>query len=755
MAANDWQRAGTGLLMPRGISSVLVPSEDSAGKIENFALTQEGTLRSCPPPCEYHPTSYGVGGPDSTDYTKPHRGLFHAIVEGRDILLGHFNNGIYVHEGWVPQWRLLLGPSGSGAEQETAFPQDTNIARWNTQFTFTGSYIVITIQGGRSWAYNGDMLLPLGYKSAPSPPVGLGPLSAPRNLTVSMAYQEAANTSGYAYDGRRMPQVFGPNRIGSINTASPGYATGSGGTNAVNKNGGTLETGAWNYATQFIDAFGNLSPVSGPSNLVTCARWDNWDPDNNAGGAQGQSASRLRLQLAAQGVPRGPDGTVGRILLRTKDQAGSGIPGLFEIPNTVGSGALSYATLPDNSSTFFPDNVPDTAIVKRATEVDPVPNFRLSCMAYGRLWVGNWPGQRTAVRPSLVGQFGTFPSGMVYTIDPDGTELTGMHMTRAGLLCFTDSSTAVVVPTDGSGDQFIRKTLSTTQGCVAPDSIETLPNGETVWLGREGFYAFDGESIRMLSLDIKEEVISRVNYAAASRSVAAVAKEMGEYRCWVPSDGSVYNNLGVVYSPGLGFRTLTYAEVEAVCTTRDPRQYMLALGRCNTGGNGTQTPSVWVLDHSTGSDLVVDQPTAIFETAWLTASNSERRSTAYSVSLLVRCTGDFTPTVTVCRDWRRYPEFEATAFALVDDADEPPMWDDTTDDGATWNGKARRDWDKVYDDLRWPRRRPRWGRIDIQVPSCETYKLRIVFQGDIEIVGFKGYHVDSHKGGAAIARGEG
>jgi len=756
VAADDWQRQSTGFQQPRGISSALVPSEGSAGEIRNMVLTDDGTLRSAQPPCEYHPSTYGSGqgAPADTNYSKPHDGIFHAVVDGRDILLAHFNGGIYVHEGWVPQWRLLIGSSGSGAEIETAFPSAGNRAKWNTQFCFVGGYVVIVPQGGRAYAYDGKKIMPLGYVVRPSAPVGLGPISTSENVFSGGGatydyFQDRANVAGYSHDGRRMPQVFGPNRIGSINSgpASSMNASFNSG-DSRNKYGGVLEFGTWHYALQLIDDFGNMSPQSPLSAAVTVSKDDNWDLQQLTGAARSETADKLRVQLGAAGLENGRDGTVGKVLLRTKDQAGSGIPGLFEVPGNISTSYLGFATIQDNVTPFFPDNVPDTALVKRAEDVDPVPLFRLCTMAYGRMWIANWDGGRTSVRPSMPGRAGTFPSGMVYEIDPVAEEVTGLHATRAGLLCFTEASTAIITPTDGSGDMFIRRTLSTKQGCVAPDSIATLPNGLTIWLGREGFYAFDGERIRLISEDVRTEIIRYINFAHASNSVAAVTAH-GEYRCWVPFEGGEFPQMGIVIDGALDFRLLDYAEVNAVCVTKDYRQYMLALGRVFTDG-GTLTPSVWVLDHSTASATVtVDQPTAVFETAWLTAGNSERRKSARSLKLLVRATGNFTPTVRVMRDWREYPKYDQIEDPpeLIPGEDVPVLWNVTE-----LGSKDRRQYDNVHDNKRWARRRLYWIALDAFVPDCEVYKVRIEYAGDMEIVGFKGYHVDSHHGGISHSR---
>ena len=42
-----------------------------------------------------------------------------------------------------------------------------------------------------------------------------------------------------------------------------------------------------------------------------------------------------------------------------------------------GRHASALATLPDNVSDFYPDNIPDAWLTRTITEVDPVPQFKL------------------------------------------------------------------------------------------------------------------------------------------------------------------------------------------------------------------------------------------------------------------------------------------------------------------------------------------------------------------------------------------
>ena len=105
---------------------------------------------------------------------------------------------------------------------------------------------------------------------------------------------------------------------------------------------------------------------------------------------------------------------------------------------------------------------------------------------------------------------------------------------------FTETSTFLIRPSD-DGLQFIMQTVSTFVGCSAPSSIKTLPTGAVVWLGRGGFYRFDGEGLVLISEPI-DSVISTLTASRLVQACADVDPGSHEYRCWVAADGSVDND---------------------------------------------------------------------------------------------------------------------------------------------------------------------------------------------------------------------
>jgi hypothetical protein len=273
-----------------------------------------------------------------------------------------------------------------------------------------------------------------------------------------------------------------------------------------------------------------------------------------------------------------------------------------------------------------------------------------------------------------------------------------------------------------------------------------MPDGSVVWLGREGFFRYDGQDITMISQDIKENVLSRINRGWKLQAVAAVDPVMGEYRCWIPVDGSQTNNLCVVFD-GQSWRERTDCELQAVCVTRDYRQLMLGLGSA-PGAND----SLWVLDRE-GVDLnpVTRQP-AIIETTWLRNATSARRSSPARVRLWFRETGSGTVTVESMRDWREHPSFQAEGEdpKLYPEDDAPPFWD-TLDWDETTKDELREQ--QTFQTQNFVRRRPYWTSLDIHLPSCEVFKLRLTVTGDAEFIGLIHEVYDRDKGGIVSAGG--
>jgi len=757
-------RIKLGPTLPRVESGKILSPINVAGQIKNMYFTESGTLRSVWGPVEYVPSKYidDQQASYTVTYPDPLLGIFHCRLKGgpRDVLLAHFGDYIYEHQGWDAGeddrvWQRLIGPKAlvNPPVYAADFPENDSRPSFLTQFEATPTGVVIVPQGGRAYFFDGRVVMPLGYSEIPGPPRGQGPLT--KKGGTATEDEDSPNAGGYSHNGTYPDnnQVMGSYRLGSIRNDMafpPSVAS-----RKINVLGGILESSEWRCAVQFIDMWGNISPLSELSNPVRLDKQQNTVRAVN--NEADESSDRLRYQILWSSVPSGPDGTVGRILCRTRDLKNSGIPGIFEVRNYSTTGNLGFATMPDNTTSIFPDNIPDSWLIKEPVDPVPVPMFRLCRMAFGRLWIANWPGGEGVMRPSSPMFWGTFPKDEEIVPDPRGDAITAMWSTQFGLLAFTDTSTFLVLPNE-KGDGFRAATLHSGVGCVSPDSIKTLPSGITVWLGRAGFYAYAGEKIEKISNPIEESVIRRLNKARALRSCAAVDERSGEYRCSIPVDGSAVNNLLVVFD-GEGWRERDDVKVSAMCATRDHRNYTLALGEVSCTNTSTGLPedktSVWVLD-STGKGVYEPiQRESVVETTWMQAAKSFNRNSPVRVRVWLRETTAGSLSVTVYRDWRKYPVLEtAVSPELYPSDDPPPFWDAATL-GGSYEDELRPNAEGEEIPLSWVNRRPHWVVADFMAPASEVYKLRFSYTGDWDFIGIMFEELAADAGGANVPGGRG
>ena len=360
-------------------------------------------------------------------------------------------------------------------------------------------------------------------------------------------------------------------------------------------------------------------------------------------------------------------------------------------------------------------------------------------MAFGMLWIANWSGGEGVIRHSAPLFWGTFPKNTEIIPDPTGAHITGMWTCKFGLLVFTESSTFLVQP-NSEGTGFRAATLNRKVGCVSPDSIDTLPNGLTIWLGDKGFYAYDGKEVKLISSDITDNVIRRINRGYRLQSCAAVDMTMGEYRCAVPVDGSIKNNLTVVYD-GTGWRERDDVKMQADATNTE------------TSASVPDMPSVWLLDHDGRGVFEADQHEGVVETHWLKTAKSFRRTTPLRVKIWLRETIKGDLSVEVYRDWRSHPLVEtAVSPQLYPTDDPPPFWKEEIL-GDTHVDHMRPNSEGTAINNFWTKRRPHWVVADVMVPAAEVYKFRLKYTGDWDFVGIVFEELDSAGGGAKIPSG--
>lgn len=755
--------AAMGPYLLRVQSGKMFLPNDLAHEVKNMYPLEEGTIRSIWGPAAYVPIKKDATGgivrlfpgtsphsanplletnPNLPVYGSTQHGIFHVNLKNnsRSVLLLHTGAELWEFQGWKRNWRRLLSdPRGShGLRDELR--NDTK-ARFPTQFESTGNGVVIVPQEGRSYFYDGDTIAPLGFSEIPGTPVSMGPGDSALG-TATLTDVSGSNDTDYAHSGlcmqvatqgvSGMTHGFGYCRIGTASTfTNPEAAEGS---------FGWLESGEWRCKVQFIDKFGNLSAPSNASESVTFTR-QGAVIDFFAGivgapadlGKVKVSVDALRMQVAWTGVPTGPDHCVGRIIYRTKDLVNSGDIKFYELPLNAASVATGFATLPDNVTTVYPDNIPDSFLALPIQEFVPIPKFKLCQIAFGRLWIGNIEGSEGMIRPSMPGQWGTFKKNEELYPDPAGGEITGMRRCDRGMLVFTRNSSFLVQASD-DGTSFRQAPLSQEVGCVAPNSVRSLSNGLTVWLSTDGFYSFDGTTISFISPQLKK-FFRRVTKSRYAQACAAYDPQTQEYRCWVSTNGSVENDTCFIFD-GSGWRTRTDVKARDVCTTRDHRNYMLVAGEVTDHDNHG---GVWLLDHAGNrSDVVlqleIDKREAQIETVWLDGQASMSKKTVPVAYLWFRETEKSDLTIEVMRDWSE-KVVETVSPKRYSTKDAPPFWGEAKLDAADTSFKERK---------------PYWTRAQIYLPSAETFKFRIKGSGFWEFVGLSFDESPRYFGGAQL-----
>ncbi len=713
--------------------------------VSNMRATAEGTLRSVNGPAPYQPQYEGAA---TFSYGDEVRSVYHARVGYRDILLAVVGDELWEHQGWTRSWRVLLGPASSSPVLEASIPSDGR-PRHPIQFESTPQGIIICIPGTRPYFYDGEHIGALGYDQVPGSPQAHGPRSTQSDKSQNWGYVHTG-VSGDAADGawsgewdaedhHGMHPMFGYCRIGTLEQFQ-GTKNTTGGANPL---GGTRLKGTWRAATQWVDRWGNRSPRSPSSEQVSCEYVENYTKE----AFSTDRVDALRIQVAWSRIAKGPGQTVGRMLLRTKDQLHSGTLKMFEVPPNAAGGTSAFSTLPDNITDLYPDNTPDAWLLVEATDPEIVRSFDVMALFAGRLFVGNL-NVDGRVMWSEPGLWGTFDKANFVYPDPSGMRVTGMHATDKGLLVWTEDNTFIVTQSD-DGQRFLTALVSSRVGCVAPRSVATLPSGVVVWLGHEGFYAWDGGEPIRISAGIKL-LTDTFNQGHVIKAVAAVDQLSEEYRCWVPVDGARDPNLCIIFDGDGNWRRRDDAQVvRGVCVTKDHRRYMITAGQAQKSGSSAEE-GVWVLDHETPGFLPPSSRYAVVRTGWVGNSRSHKEKAPIKLLAALVETTNGRLEADLYVNWRLVSvsnnllvdaDDEEAAGWLYTRKDAPLFWGTAVYDGSSHDSQL-----DVTTTHTWQRRRPFWSNpLDGGGRDAETYMYQLRHNGDFEfdgvIVGevFRGY----------------
>lgn len=547
------------LVVPLVESGKTYAPDEFAFQVLNLQRTSDGTLAAVRGPCSYTPFEW----PGSV------YGVYHCSLDQgmRDVLLVRSSDKLYEQTGFS-----LTGAAFTRLHVDLT---ETASYKYPDQFCEVGGRVIWTNGIDSALIYDGYIkrdvpngrLMTLGYDRAPNAPTVLGPSSSP-----SGNFQRSVNDFGYSH----------PGNIGTISSDLTAISD----TSSDSTIGMMLE-GNWNYAVQFEDAFGNLSPWSAMTSVRVLQEQTKTkffkertifaDTYKDLGDSS-VTYSDLQRQFWIEGITKGPDGTVARRIIRSGDTLHSGYD------------MRLLARISDNVTTCWPDETADALLGPVAQNYLPTPTFKIMTPYGGGLAIGNTLANPGIVHFSDPGFPGSFRPERYIFPDPNGHEITGLAVFNGSLLAFTTSNVYAIIEREAG--VYESKPLTSGIGCVAPSSIVSTAWGDLIWLGRDGFYSFNGEQVSYIS-DAIEDRLRLSNTAKLSRSVAVYNPTTREYVCAVPIPGSNIPNYIFVYD-GVGWREQNHnRSYRSLCVTRDDRKYVLAASDYGNENN------VVVLDHET------------------------------------------------------------------------------------------------------------------------------------------------------------
>jgi hypothetical protein len=336
---------------------------------------------------------------------------------------------------------------------------------------------------------------------------------------------------------------------------------------------------------------------------------------------------------------------------------------MFEIRVSAGStGQAAFATIPDNVTTLFYDNIGDGSLLTPSDEVIPVPSAVVMTFAMGRLWLGTADGR---IHYSTLESPGTFRRNDFVVVSSIPT---GFAATAEGLIVYTETE-ATLVSERPEAAAFVVRRIPASVGCVAPRSIQTLPDGTTIWLAPRGFYAYvqGQQGATFVGAPVQYELIE---FAQNTKSaVSVVDPATGAYICWVNIGGTIK---GFQFTPGAGWNLRTDTAARDVCAWEDT---FVVAGRNPAGEIGLWVPGRG--QYAFGESVEKYTQQYILRTEW---RNSEDMSqvTAWHVDLESHGSDAENVTVRTYKDGSvAVPEaYHEVSLTSVDNGSDIGRWGD-------------------------------------------------------------------------------
>ena len=260
-------------------------------------------------------------------------------------------------------------------------------------------------------------------------------------------------------------------------------------------------------------------------------------------------------------IPLGPSGTTKRYIYRTQGVA----------TETSVSSATLYMTnvLEDNTTVTWDDTVADSTIATAtptwATLIASgnsvlAPLGNILTLHNERLWIAGNPSEQSDVNWSVVFKPDFFYSSDFVQVRPDDGDKVTFLQDWLGILTIGKTNSIQKYYTEGASTTWAISDNYSEIGCPAPDTASYSPKG-IVFLGRNGIYLFNGQSVQLIS-DVVTPEIEDILQSNITETAGIYINN--EYHLSYTSEvaGGAYNDRVLVYDMIRDAYNLDYKNIE-------------------------------------------------------------------------------------------------------------------------------------------------------------------------------------------------
>lgn len=491
-------------------------------------------------------------------------------------------------------------------EKKSIKPQ--SIPMFAPQTEVVGNRVYFTFSdGGGAYVWDGHRIRDYGYSVAPSTISALGPRS---NIGAGGKGTQWSNGGGFSVSGR----------IGTLN-----YNLTNVSDDQVVTTGG-IEAGLYYYSVVYENEDGAYSE-SAPKSSRVSIQFHVASVDGHRNGIQG-----LRRSFWLNDIPKGPPGTVARILLRTMN--------LSSLPSGEVGNLRFVHRIPNNSATEYLDDIPDSELGSEWDNRRKIPTG----FYFMKFFNGSMFLLRTDSHPSRVwwseqgAGHGAIPESFISSqwkdVFPETGPITGSLPisidSKQAMLVFKEKATHYI---SGSyarpgTEGWAFGTISTIAGCSGPNLSQSSPDGQVIWYGNGTFWMLDsskGKGAVDIGAAIRKR-LKKVNSKYAQFGSSWVDKRTKEMVFCLPFEDSSTPDLQFVWDYlNRGWRLRQDLKISAVEQIDDlvliAGSWKGRVGKNTEVGEATgaikATDTVWVYqrgypNYEVGSDL-----TCTYTSGWM------------------------------------------------------------------------------------------------------------------------------------------